>query len=170
VTLHRALSSATTDMSMDVLNRPIRHCHHHHTSGRLESTGRQKSSCRPTVRLTDISQFCCFVLWRRPALDSEPSGSDANPGIAVTLTFARSTPTRPESVGGPRFFRTHQTSAGGRQHYRPGMTRSGIRREAISVHSSVVRTCPRVLPPVGTGGTLRTWLTRDDVRVANCHF
>jgi len=43
-------------------------------------------------------------------------------------------------------------------------------RNELAVQESVVRTRPCVLPPMGTGGTSRTWLTRDDVRVALSHF
>jgi len=112
---------------------------------------------------------------QQPVLDSEPSGSDANPGIAGALTFARSTPTRSESVGGPRFFRTRHAQVDGPIGHRPGMNlsmepdgenRSAEKQGEFSVQESVVRTRLRVLPPVGTGGTLRTWLTSDDVRVA----
>ena len=112
---------------------------------------------------------------QQPNFDSEPYGSDANPGIAGALTFARSTPTSPESVGGPRFFRTHHACVDDSNCHRPGMNLPTDRdvgdisahdQKESSVQESVVRTRPRVLPPVGTGGTLRTWLTSDDVRVA----
>lgn len=110
-----------------------------------------------------------------PNLDSEPFSSDANPGIAGALTFARSAPTRSESVGGPRFFRTHRARVDGPIRHRSGMnlsmepdsrSRSAQKQGEFSVQESVVRTRLRVLPPVGTGGTSRTWLTSDDVRVA----
>jgi len=44
---------------------------------------------------------------------------------------------------------------------------SAEKQGGFSVQESVVRTRLRVLPPVGTGGTSRTWLTSDDVRVAH---
>jgi hypothetical protein len=40
------------------------------------------------------------------------------------------------------------------------------KQDEFSVQESVVRTRLRVLPPMGTNGTSRTWLTSDDVRVA----
>ena len=112
---------------------------------------------------------------QQPNLDSEPFGSDANPGIAGALTFARSTPTKSESVGGPRFFRARHARVDLPIHNHPGMNlsmdsdgenSSAENQGEFSVQESVVRTRLRVLPPVGTGGTSRTWLTSDDVRVA----
>ena len=108
---------------------------------------------------------------QQPNFDSEPYGSDANPGIAGALTFARSTPTRSKSVGGPRFFRARHARVNLPIHNHPGMDPNGENSSAenqgeFSVQESVVRTRLRVLPPVGTGGTSRTWLTSDDVRVA----
>lgn len=164
-------------MSMDVGKQPIS-CRNH-TGASFTSWGNLPPRGRPPSNPFDLSLPHRSDARQQSDLDSEPSGSDANPGIAGALTFARSTPTRPESVGGPRFFRTHHAWADDPNCHRPGMNRtvvregrndSGSSRNDTSVQESVVRTRPRVLPSVGIGGTSRTWLTRDDVRVARSHF
>ena len=160
-------------MITDVGNSVIGHRNH---TGTSIAFWRNTPSCSRSGFLPlNLFTARCNSVGQHPNLDSEPHGSDANPGIAGALTFARSTPTRPVSVGGPRFFRTHHACVDDPNRHRPGMNLPTDRdvgdisahdQRESSVQESVVRTRPRVLPPVGTGGTLRTWLTSDDVRVA----
>lgn len=160
-------------MITDVENLVIGHRIH---TGTKIATWRSFPSCSNSGLLPlNLSPARRNSVGQQTNLDSEPCGSDANPGIAGALTFARSTPTRPVSVGGPRFFRTRHACVDDLNRHRPGMNlptdRGTVEVRACkqnkpSVQESVVRTRLRVLPPVGTGGTSRTWLTSDDVRVA----
>src|SRR5687767_4730958 len=126
-------------MSTDVANRP-------NACGAKPGSPVSFAGILPSLPVAASPVFPAFRhagATTQPFLDAKPLGFDANPGIAGTLTFARSTPTWPVSVGGPRFFRPDHARVEDSCRRRPGM--NGFQQ--CFVYQSAVRTCSRVLPP-----------------------